>query len=82
MVRAMLLLALVAAGLAAAPSQPVSSPASRAMTGVRVAPIGASPGIENATIVIRDGGIAAVGAAGTVQVPARGAGRRSSTASS
>ena len=67
--RALLIISLVAAGLAAAPQQPASPPVTRVMTGVRVVPIGTSPGIDNATIVIRDGRIAAIGAAGKVQVP-------------
>jgi imidazolonepropionase-like amidohydrolase len=69
MVRALPIISLVAAVVVAAPPQPASPPAISALTGVRVVPIGASPGIDNATIVIRDGRIAAIGAAGKVQVP-------------
>ena len=70
MVRAVLIVTLVAAGLAAAPPQPAGQAAVRALTGVRIVPLGVSPGIENATIIIRDGRIVALGAAGKFPVPA------------
>jgi imidazolonepropionase-like amidohydrolase len=50
-------------------SQPAASP-SRALTGAHVVGIGGTADIEDATIVIRDGRIAAIGPSRSVTVPA------------
>ena len=50
-------------------TQPAASPV-RALTGAHVAGIGGTADIEDATIVIRDGRIAAIGPSRSIRVPA------------
>jgi imidazolonepropionase-like amidohydrolase len=59
---------LVAVALAGA-SQPQPDPSTHALVGARVVGFAGSPAIDNATILIRNGRIQAIGTAATVRVP-------------
>ena len=50
-------------------SQPQPDPSAHALTGVRVVGFAGSPAVDEATILIRDGRIQAIGASRTVQLP-------------
>jgi imidazolonepropionase-like amidohydrolase len=58
---------LIVLGLAPAPLQPQPDPSTHALVGARVVGIAGAPSIDNATILIRDGRIQAIGA--ELQVP-------------
>jgi imidazolonepropionase-like amidohydrolase len=67
MIRITVTSALLVVGMAAGAPQP--DPSTHALVGARVVGFAGSPSIDNATILIRDGKIQAIGAAGRVQVP-------------
>jgi imidazolonepropionase-like amidohydrolase len=64
-----LLLAATAAALLFAPAPPQTTAATVAFTGVRLIDGRSTAPVDNAVVVVRDGRIAAAGAAGTVQPP-------------
>jgi imidazolonepropionase-like amidohydrolase len=71
--RSLLTVGLVWLATAVAPhvaaAQPAAAPRPLALTGATLHPVGAAP-IENATLVVQGGKVLAVGAAGTVTIPA------------
>lgn len=69
MIKSAAIAMVAAAALAAGTLQPQPDPPAHALVGGRVVGFAGSPAIDNATILIRNGRIEAIGPAGTVQVP-------------